>query len=190
MVLGRPNDVFGRPKRIVWTAQTCRLNGAKKACRYGKPLTFAVTLMSERQVVLASTVLLWREWCRFWSRCCCRGTLYRLHRSLLVERCRLHWSLYGVRVYAFNLPCTDGVEPTTLVFVCVDVETYAKFLAHLDVKQLDFVRTEHIKAAATRVLVVGFNDVILSLPRRACSCRNALPRGYDGYDFTFYFHNV
>ena len=28
MVLGRPNDVFGRPKRIVWTAQTCRFNGA------------------------------------------------------------------------------------------------------------------------------------------------------------------
>ena len=190
MVLGRPNDVFGRPKRIVWTAQTCRFNGAKKACRYGKPLTFAVTLMSERQVVLASAVLLWREGSSFWSRCCRRSGLCRLHGSRLVERCRLHWSLYGVRVYAFNLPCTDRVEPTSLVLVCVDVETYAKLLTHLDVEQLYLVCPEHVETTAARVLVVGFDDVILSLPRRACSCRNALPRGNDGYDFTFYFHNV
>lgn len=71
----------------------------------------------------------------------------------------------------------------------INIETYTKLLTHLDVEQLYFVRPEHIETAATRILIMSLDDVILSLPCCACSCRNALPRGNDSYDFTFYFHN-
>ena len=123
--------------------------------------------------------------------CCGSSRLCRRSGCGLVERHGLNGSLScSVRVNALNLPCTDGVEPTALVLVCVDVETYAKLLACLYVEQLDFVSTEHIETATTRILFVSFYDVILRLPLRASPCRNSFPCRDDCYDFTFYFHKT
>ena len=49
-------------------------------------------------------------------------------------------------------------------FAGINVERYVQFLAHLNIKLFDFVVTKDIKAHATRILVVCFDDIFLYLP--------------------------
>ena len=80
----------------------------------------------------------WREWST------------RLHTT--------HSTSYGVRIYTLYIPSTNAIEPTTIIFVSIQVERNQEFLTTLDIKLSKTVSTENIKAQLLRILLMSLDD--------------------------------
>ena len=80
----------------------------------------------------------WREWST------------RLHTT--------HSTSYSVRIYTLYIPSTNAIEPTTIIFVSIQVERNQEFLTTLDIKLSKTVSTENIKAQLLRILLMCLDD--------------------------------
>ena len=94
----------------------------------------------------------WREWRSDW-----------LHATL--------HSSNSIRIYTLNIPSANTVEPTTIIFVCIQIKRNQKFLTTLDVELSKTICSENIEAKLLWILLVSFDNERLSLP--LTSCRNA-----------------
>lgn len=87
-----------------------------------------------------------------------------------------------------HAPAADGIEPASLVFVCVDVEGDGKRLSDLYVELCDVVLSEDIEDHSLGILVLRFEDVSGELPRIAGLCGDARADGQCADDFSEDFH--
>ena len=117
--------------------------------------------------------LSWREWScctTSWSGrlswgCSWSGTHWREWRARLHAS---HSTCYGIRVYTLNIPSTHTVEPTTLVFVSIQIEGNQEFLPTLDIELCQAIGTKHVKTQFLRILLVSLDNERLSLPLSSC----------------------
>ena len=87
----------------------------------------------------------------------CRGCGSLLNRS----RHRCSAGLRGRGIYALYVPCADIVEPTAVIFMCVNVKADIDFLAGLDGELFDSVCTEDVENHLLRILIMCFDDILL-----------------------------
>ena len=119
----------------------------------------------EWEIVSATTLSGWS--CRLsrWEWSC--STSSRLSCSSRSCGRSTHWSCthwrewstsYGVRIYTLYIPSTNAIEPTTIIFVSIQVERNQEFLTTLDIKLSKTVSTENIKAQLLRILLMCLDD--------------------------------
>ncbi len=77
---------------------------------------------------------------------------------------------------ALHAPSTYVIEPTSLVFVCVDVERHGKFFAQLDIEVAQAILAKYTEHATLRVLLMSFNNELLRFPTVASTLGYATAR--------------
>ena len=151
---------------------------------------FFIAVYLERQVVgtISSCRLNWREWGCATGR---RSWLGRREWSI-GHGCRLNAlcsGLCGCGVYTSHGPCTNIVEPTSVVFVGIYVEAYTELFTGLYVKLCNTFSTKYAEYALLGELVVSFDYIVLRFPRITCTRRDTSLLWENGNDFSFNFHN-
>ena len=80
------------------------------------------------------------------------------------SRCRLDVAVY--------CPCTDIVEPASLVLVRINVERHCHLLTHLDIELVYLVLTKDPEATFLWIGVMSLYDIVLRFPWVASALRH------------------
>lgn len=103
------------------------------------------------------------------------------------SRCRR--SCYrSIGIIGLYTPGTNGVEPTALVIVGIDIETDSQQLTDLDIELLNAINSKNLKGALPWVLFHGLDNIGCNFPFRASTLRDSSALGQHGNNLTRNIH--
>ena len=70
----------------------------------------------------------------------------------------------------------------------IDIKVNRELISDLNIKLIELILSKHVKHALARVLVVGFDDKVLTLPGLIITLGHSAARFSDKDDFTLNIH--
>ena len=94
----------------------------------------------------------------------------------------------SIGIIGLYTPGTNGVEPTALVIVGIDIETDSQQLTDLDIELLNAINSKNLEGALPWVLFHGLDNIGCNFPFRASTLRDSSALGQHGNNLTRNIH--